>query len=193
MNWLRDWLPGWRRGIRQVAIISLDGLKSAQVDVYLNHGLLPNLALLSDIGGRYPWVDSQPFDPGTLAAAFTRRGVKVELSPPTRVTQRATLETITVDDRAQQELLIATLDRGRLIALYGRSPTENERLVIRDVHARMDEVVGKAFSFVQGESVLIAVTPGLIFASRPLGEFAATAAGLAAEVLRILGVESRDA
>ena len=45
----------------------------------------------------------------------------------------------------------------RLKQLFGPQPDESQRFVLRDVYARMDEIVGKAFSFVDERTALLAV------------------------------------
>jgi hypothetical protein len=61
------------------------------------------------------------------------------------------------------------------------------------VYARMDEVVGKAFSFLDGVSVLlVAISGELLFASCRSDRLELVEVDLPAAVLRLLGVESRD-
>jgi hypothetical protein len=44
----------------------------------------------------------------------------------------------------------------QLESLFGPTPDAEQRLVLRDVHVRMDEVVGKAMSFVDARTVFLA-------------------------------------
>lgn len=76
---------------------------------------------------------------------------------------------------------------------------------MRDLYARMDEVVGKAFSFVDATTVLLAVIPGkhgteamdggfttgFLYASRPLPGPSAAGTSVSQLVLQLLEVGCR--
>ncbi|MEX2091230.1 MAG: hypothetical protein WD971_01065 [Pirellulales bacterium] len=222
MAWLWRLLANWRISgqgrVRRVVVVGFDGLEPALVDHYLEQGLLHNLALLGDVGTRAAWVDSRPFDAASLAATIGGHGVRAVVLPALHAPGQETLQAICADDGAQQERLIAALARSRrgvivcvfdmparLQILFGPHPDEGQRSVLRDVYARMDEIVGKAFSFVDDRTVLLAAIPssnvagaatesaarGLIFASCPLDVAGPAIASLPSTVLNLLGVAER--
>jgi hypothetical protein len=224
MEWVRRLIDGWRTSgqgrVRRVIVLGFAGLEPALVDHYLEQGLLHYFALLSDIGTRASWADSRPHDAARLAGAIGKLGVQAVALPSPHLSSPADLKTICEADRLQQERLIAVLTRSRpgiiacdfdmpaqLARLLGPDPDDSERLVIRDVYARMDEIVGKAFSFVDDRTVLLAAiaspnlarsdetstTPGLIFASCAPDAIGTSEIALRATVLRLLGVAPRDA
>ena len=222
MEWIRRLLVNWlarRQGrVGRVVVVVLEGLEPALVDHYLEQGLLHNLALLGDVGTRAASVDSRPFDAASLAATIGGHGVRTVVLPALRSSGQENLQAICADDRAQQERLIAALARSRrgvivcvfdmparLQILFGPHPDEGQRIVLRDVYARMDEIVGKAFSFVDERTVLLAAIPssnvagaatesaarGLIFASCPLDVAGPAIDSLPSTVLLLLGVAER--
>jgi hypothetical protein len=159
--------------VRRVIVIVLEGLKLELVDRYLEQGLLHNLALLSDVGTRTTLDASLSNDLETVAKAVTNNRLKSVVLSPVPISGAIDLQSICVADRAQQERLIAALSRRRiqvvaamfdmplqLEMLFGPRPQSDEQLILRDVYARMDEIVGKAFSFVDTSTVLLAVIPG---------------------------------
>ena len=175
MNWFRWLIQCWRargRGtVRRVILLEIVGLEPAAVDRYLEQGLLHYLALLSDIGTREFVVDLPPsFVASTIGNAARHCGVRsVELLPPQN-SPSADVESLCLTDRQQQERMIAELSRGRrgvvacvfdlparLRQLFGPQPDEAHRLMIRDIFARMDEIVGKAHSFVDVGTELFVV------------------------------------
>ncbi len=195
MEWIRRLLADWggrRPGeIRRVVLVVLDGLEPARVDELLEQGVLHNLALLSDVGTRAKWNDSSPLALDTCAAALAKRGLRTTtLLSPERLPPQD-VDSLSAADRDQQERLIAELSRGRgglvvavfdlpaqLGRLFGPYPDASQQQVIRDVYLRMDEIVGKAYSFVDERTALVvwvrgagygdpssAPSSGLIFAS----------------------------
>jgi hypothetical protein len=63
--------------------------------------------------------------------------------------------------RRRTQVVAAVFDMPlQLERLFGPHPQSDQQLILRDVYARMDEVVGKAFSFVDETTVLLAVVPG---------------------------------
>ena len=219
MNWGRRLLENWRTGgrsrVRRVIVLGFNGLKPALVDHFLEQDLLHYSALLSDIGTRADWVDSWTLDVARLASAIGKFGVRTVALPSPHLSSPADMQAICAADRLQQERLIAALKRSRpglvacdfdmpaqLARLFGPDPDDSERLVIRDVYARMDEIVGKAYSFVDDRTVLLAAIPspttaevadGLLFASCPPDAVGRPESSLEATVLRLLGVAPRDA
>ncbi len=222
MAWLWRLLARWRTRrqsrVCHVVVVGFEGLEPALVDHYLEQGLLHNLALLGDVGTRAAWVDSRPFDAASLAATIGGHGVQVVLLPAQSAPGQENLTTICADDTAQQERLIAALARSRpgvVVCVFdmparqqilsGPHPDEGQRIVLRDVYARMDEIVGKAFSFVDDRTVLLAAIPsfnvagvatesaaqGLIFASCPLDVAGPAIVALPSTVLHLLGVAER--
>ena len=224
MNWLWRWLESWRAGgksaVRRVIVLEIDGLEPALVDEYLEQGLLHSLALLSDIGARVPLVNSPTYAiGGSICDALRKSGVRtVELLPlePPKPTD---LTAICAVDRGQQQRLFAALARlrpavvvckfdmpARLKQLFGPQPDESQRYVLRDVYARMDEIVGKAFSFVDEKTALLAVIrgessgdvaptsaeTGLLYSSRKLSDSASEGAELAAVVTGLLNPPAID-
>jgi hypothetical protein len=190
------WLPKGQGGLRRRILIEIVGPEPVAVDRYLGEGLLHNLALLSDVGGRGRLAHTAAAEIAAVRATAGQCKVRViELSPAPGV-GNSQLSTICRDDESQQarlieqlsrrpagELVVATFDMpARLRRLFGSNPSESEQLVLRDVHARMDEIVGKAYSFVD-DSVALAVViaprpdrqsicdappPALVFSSRGL-------------------------
>ena len=222
MNWLRRLLAnGWTRDrgqVRRVVVVVLEGLEPALVDHYMEQGLLHNLALLSDIGTRTRLRDSGPEFVDSLESATAKHRVRTQVLMATAIRNPPDLSAICVADRTQQERMIAALLRARrglvvvvfdmplqLARLFGPDPTDDQRQIIRDVYARMDEIVGKAFSFVDGSTVLFAAVPsgddvptadrptaGLLFSNCPPERLGLAAVNLAAGMLQLLGVERRD-
>jgi len=223
MDWVRRMLHGWRTsgrgGVRRVVVLGFAGLEPALVDRYLEQDLLHYSALLSDVGTRADWVDSRTLDAARLASAIGKFGVRTVALPSPHLSSPADMQAICAADRQQQDRLIAALARWRpgvvlsefdmpaqLARLFGPDPDARERQVIRDVYARMDEIVGKAFSFVDDRTVLLAAiagprvagaseqsaAAGLIFASCPLDAVGppgiAPGIELQATVLRLLGL-----
>jgi hypothetical protein len=208
--------------IRRVIVLVIDGLEPALVDEYLDEGLLHHLALLSDIGGRAPLLDSGAEARavcGSLRHAISRLGVQAVELPPVEPSPPADLAAICAADRQQQERLLAALARSRpavvigvfdmparLKRLFGSRPDESQRLVLRDVHARMDEIVGKAFSFVDERTALLAVVSGknpgdvtppsapvaLLFSSRKLSDSFAAEINLESAIASLLRPKARD-
>jgi hypothetical protein len=167
------WFPKGQGGLRRRILLEIVGLEPDAVDRYLGEGLLHNLALLSDVGGRGRLAHTAAAEIAVLRATAGIRKVRVvELSPAPEVGD-SQLSTICRDDESQQarlieqlgrrpsgELVIATFDMpARLNQLFGRNLSESEGLVLRDVYARMDEIVGKVYSFVD-DSVLLSVVLG---------------------------------
>jgi hypothetical protein len=164
------WWPTGQGGLRRRILLEIVGLEPAAVDRYLGEGLLHNLALLSDVGGRACSDGPLAAQTAALRATASKRGVRVIELRPALESGDSQLSTICRDDELQQarlveqlslrpsnELLISTFDMpARLNQLFGSNPSIAERLVLRDVYARMDEVVGKAYSFVD-DSVALAV------------------------------------
>jgi hypothetical protein len=174
MNLLRAILDAWRRqrtrGIRRVIVVVLEGLDIAEVDYYLEQGLLHYLALMSDIGTRFELNRAASVDCDELCRALRAERVRGVSMPRAATPPHRDLDEICATDRAQQEQMIAALRRRRnrvvacrfdmlkqLARLFGPHPSADEQLIVRDVYARMDEVVGKALSFLDGETVLMAV------------------------------------
>jgi hypothetical protein len=219
MEWIRRLLADWRgmrpAEIRRVVLMVLDGLEPARVDEYLEQGVLHNLALLSDVGTRAKWNDSSPLALDTCAAALAKRGLRTTtLLSPERLPPQD-VDSLSAADRDQQERLISELARGRgglvlsvfdlparLGRLFGTHPDAGQQQVIRDVYLRMDEIVGKAYSFVDERTTLVvgvrgagygepstaAPSSGLIFTSFRLDD----SAGVGLDVLRHLRAETGE-
>jgi hypothetical protein len=149
------------------------GLEPVALARYLDQGLLHNLALLNDVGGRNILASSNAVQFEVVRQEARRRGVRVvELAPPSNG-ESPDLAAICQNDELQQTRLIEQLSRrprndlvictfdmpARFGRLFGSDPSESEQLALRDVYARMDEIVGKAYSFV-GDSVVLAVAIG---------------------------------
>jgi hypothetical protein len=160
--WLFErWLPKGQGGLRRRILLEIVGLEPVAVDRYLGEGLLHNLALLSDVGGRGRLVGTAAAEIAVLRATAGERKMRVVDLSPAPQGGDSQLSTICRDDESQQarlieqlsrrpagELVVATFDMpARLHQLYGPNPSDAERLVLRDVYARMDEVVGKVYSF----------------------------------------------
>lgn len=174
MKYLR-WLNGSPRedrpaSVSRVIALRLEGLVPALVLRYLEEGLFQHLALLIDIGTRIELEVDVATDLGTFCAAMRSHGVHAALLPAAPLPATANLEDICAADRLQQERLIAVLKgrRQRVVAcefdmvaqlgrLYGTRLNDQQQLLMRDVYARMDEIVGKALSFVDDGTVLIVV------------------------------------
>lgn len=189
------WWPKGQGWLRRRILLEIVGLEPTAVDRYLGEGLLHNLALLSDIGGRASLDGPLAAQTAAIRATASKRGVRVIELRQALESGDSQLSTICRDDESQQarlieqlslrtsnELVIAMFDMpARLNKLFGPNPINAERLVLRDVYARMDEVVGKAYSFVD-DSVALAVVlaphrdrqsicdapPALLFSSRGL-------------------------
>jgi hypothetical protein len=176
MNWLRRLVANWRTTrpgqFRRVIVLLFDGLEPAAVDRYLDEGPLHYLALVSDVGTRDEWAEFEPLEPAEFAATLTGRGLRTVVLPALSEPPPDGLAGICAADRRQQERLLAALSRGRsevivavfdmaaqLARLYGPHPDADQQRIIRDVYARMDEIVGKAFSFVDDRTALLAVVP----------------------------------
>jgi hypothetical protein len=158
-------------GLRRIIVLVIEGLDPALVDEFLEQGLLHHLALLTDVGGHGSLVDSAlGVDDDSLGEAIGRLGVRAVELRPTKSRQSTSLAALCAADRQQQERLFAALARwrptvvigvfdlpARVKQLFGHQPDESQRLVLRDLYARMDEVIGKAFSFVDAQTVLLAV------------------------------------
>jgi hypothetical protein len=224
MDWLRRLLAKWRThgpvGVRRIIVLEIVGLEPALVDDYLEQGLLHHLALLCDIGGRALFSNSAlSAADGSLCNAIGELGIRSIVLRPAAPRQPVDLAAICAADRAQQERLFAALARSRPAVvvgvfdmparterLFGPRPDENQRLVLRDVYARMDEVVGKAFSFVDTRTALLAVIrgqacgepapsstrTGLLFSSRKLSRLGADRSDLATSISDILCSSPRD-
>lgn len=195
-------------GLQRRILLEIVGLEPAAVDRYLGEGLLHNLALLSDVGGRGRLVGTAAAEIAVLRATAGERKMRVvELSPALQGGD-SQLSTICRDDESQQarlieqlrrrpagELVVAKFDMpARLNQLFGCNPSESDGLVLRDVYARMDEVVGKVYSFID-DSVALAVVlapqndrqsicdapqPALVFSSRVLNSTSDSACTLLA-------------
>jgi hypothetical protein len=218
MDWLRRLLEAWRTRrqavVRRVVILRISGLEPALVDRYLDEGLLHYLALLADIGTRADCCEVRPKDIQLLALAAGKVGLRTVALASLLLSQPPDADAICAADLEQQERLIAALGHfrpgivlcdfdmpARLTQFFGPDPTENQRHILRDVYARMDEVVGKAFSFVDDRTVLLvaisapsdngsATSPaaaGLLFSSRRLAATAASEILLPATLLGLFG------
>ena len=200
--------------VRRIIVLVIDGLEPALVDAYLEQGLLHHLALLGDFGGRGPLVHSATgAASGSLLDAIGKLGVPVVELQPVEPRQPADLEAICAADRHQQERLFAALARSRptvvvgvfdmparVKRLFGPRPDESQRLVLRDIYARMDEIVGKAFSFVDAGTALLAAIDasktgegaspstslGLLFSSRRLSRLDSAGIDLESAVAGLL-------
>ena len=216
MGWFQRLVDRWRAGepvrVHRVFVVVLEGLDSSLVDHHLEQGLLQNLALLSDIGTRATWVDFREFDPNDLNASLAEQRLRV-VTLPASSEAPADLHAVCAADRRQQERMIAVLRRGKagvvvavfdmlaqLARLYGPQPDADQQLVIRDVYARMDEVVGKAYSFVDERTALLAairgpsdLEAGLIFASVPLDRARAAEVSLPGLVRQLLDAAPSEA
>jgi hypothetical protein len=173
--WLAEhWQKQGQGGLRRRILLEIVGLEPAAIDRYLGEGLLHNLALLSDIGQRARLDGSVATEIATLRATANQRGVRVIELTTALESGDSQLSTICRDDELRQTRLFEQLDRrpageliicsfdmpARLRRLFGSNPSESEQLVLRDTYARMDEVVGKAFSFIDDSMALaIAVAP----------------------------------
>jgi len=206
--------------LRRIIVLVIEGLEPALVDEYLEQGLLHHLTLLSDIGDRRSLVNSaMGADGRSLGDAIGKLGLPaVELRPPDP-RQPVDLAAICAADRQQQEQLFAALGRSRpavvvgvfdmparLSEFFAPRPDESQRLVLRDIYARMDEIVGKALSFVDARTVLLAVirapdtgevaTPsasaGLLFCNRRLAVPSAQNHSLEATIAGLLQPTETD-
>lgn len=211
MNWFQRWLAGWRgAGPARLVVVLIDGADLALVDRFLGEGLLPHLALLCDVGQRIDFEDGRHFEPLAILELLRERHIQAQLLSLLPLDADADLEAICVADRAQQVRMRVALGRRRwravvavfpmlaqLETLFGPAPNAEQRLVLRDVHVRMDEVVGKAFSFVDARTVLLAVvrsrrftsdgvSPAAVFVSRGVGDQPIDASDLAGFVARLL-------
>lgn len=192
-------------------------MEVARLEDYLELGLLHSLALLGDIGNCVALVESESIVRSVEIAANAER-LRSVILPAIPITSPVDLHSICAADQLQQERLIKALSRRRpqvvvaefdmlrqLENLFGNCPQPDEQLIVRDVYARMDEIVGKAFSFVDEASFLLVAIPsrqasepaareqmaGTLFSSRPLplrGEGQVSTAQL---VLDLLGSVSR--
>lgn len=220
MTWLRRLLSKWpARGqgqVRRVVLLVLDRLEPGVIDHYLEQGLLHNLALLSDVGTRSTWCESGPLSLDAFSAALAKHGMRIRMLPAALAAAPLGLDAICALDREQQERLIAELGRMRsevvvgefdmpakLERLFGTDPDDNQRFIIRDVYARMDEIVGKAYSFVDERTALLVAiqkteagrahsntsAAGLLFASCPSEQLGPPDVSISSAVLRILSVD----
>jgi hypothetical protein len=94
----------------------------------------------------------------------------------------------------------------RVEQLFGPRPDESQHLVLRDVYARMDEIVGKAFSFVDEQTALLVVVgaqrvgevappsarAGLLFSSRKLSGLIAGKIEIESAIAALLRSPPRD-
>jgi hypothetical protein len=167
--------------IRRVIVLVLQGFDWRRAEQYLGEGLLHYLPLLSDIGAHFDVGSEAAFDADSCAACLRTAGTRVELFAGMPASAEADLDELCVADRRQQEQLFTLLRRRRsgvvvatfdlltrIERLFGPQPTSEQQLVIRDVHARMDEQVGKAFSFVDSEAALVIVIPARCVNSNPI-------------------------
>ena len=224
MDWFWRLVGHWQSNgsnkIRRVIVLVIDGIEPALVDEYLEQGLLHHLALLGDIGGRTPLINSAMLAAGgSLCDAVGELGVRsVELRSVVP-RQPANLAAICAADREQQERLYTALGRSRppvvvgvfdmparVEQLFGTRPDESQRLVLRDVYARMDEIVGKAFSFVDEQTALLVVVgaqrvgevappsarAGLLFSSRKLSGLIAGKIEIESAIAALLRSPPRD-
>lgn len=157
-----------RGDARRVIVIALTGFEPAQVDRFADEGLLHYLPLLEDIGIRFSLSDASASDLESMASSLRREGIEVtRLTSDTTVAQLS-LEQICAADRRRQEQLFDVLERQRrgvalcefamlaqLASRFGPHPTAEDEFVLRDVHARMDEHVGKVLSFVDERTALV--------------------------------------
>ena len=167
--------------VRRVIVLVLQGFDWRRAEQYLGDGLLHYLPLLSDIGAHFDVGSEAAFDVDTCVLCLRTAGTRVELLTSVPTAARANLDELCAADRTQQEQLFTFLRRrrsgvvvatcdllSRIERLHGSQPTADQQLVIRDVHARMDEHVGKAFSFVDRETALVVVTPARCVESSPI-------------------------
>jgi len=158
--------------IRRVIVLVLQGFDSQRAEQYLDEGLLHYLPLLSDLGTQIDVCSEAAFDVDSCVGILRAAGTRVEMFAAMPTSAEANLDDLCVADRAQQEQLFALLRRraggvvvatfdllSRIDRLFGSQPTSEQLLVIRDVHARMDEHVGKALSFVDSETALVVIIP----------------------------------
>lgn len=170
MNWFRRWLAGWRgEGPARLVVVLIDGADLALVDRYLGEGLLPHLALVSDVGRRIDFAVGRSFEPPAIFELLRGQRIRTQILSQVPLDAAADLDAICASDRAQQDRLRVALGRRRwravvavfpmlaqLESLFGPTPDAEQRLVLRDVHVRMDEVVGKAMSFVDARTEFLA-------------------------------------
>jgi len=200
-------------GIRRVVILILEGFDTVRGRRFFDEGLLHYLPLLADIGAQLSLPDATSTDIEAIATALRAAHLKVTVLPSEATSYQATMDGICNADRVQQKKLFVALRRhrcgvvicafdmlARLERLFGPQPTVSELQILRDVHARMDENVGKALSFVDEETALLAVIPARsaalqagaapqgpeVFAGLPLPASDARSLGLAPIVLGIL-------
>ena len=159
--------------ISRVIALRLEGLVPALVIRYLEEGLFQHLALLSDIGSQAELADVVATDLDAFCIAMHRHGVHAMVLPAALLPADVNLVGICAADRVQQEQMIAALKERRdgvvvcvfdmvaqLGRLYGTPLNAEQQLVFRDVYARMDEIVGKALSFVDDRTVLVVIARG---------------------------------
>jgi len=225
MEWMRRLLAGRRATgtgqFRRVVLVVLDGLEPALVDRYLEQGWLHNIALLGDVGTRAAWINSRPVALDGCAAIVAKRGIRTTVLVPLPGPMPPDVESLCAADRDQQERLLAALMRrrpglvlsvfdlpARLVQLFGHGPVAgpdaSQQQVIRDVYVRMDEVVGKAFSFVDDRTALVvgipaqplvgasadALAAGLVFASCRTDCIDPSGVAIPSDLVRLLGVET---
>lgn len=181
--------------IRRVVVIVLEGLELDLVERSLEQGLLHNLALLSDIGTRVAFTKPQLNVVESLARVANTNSLRSVFLPAVSIAGAIDLRSICAADRAQQARLFAALSRRppqivgaefdmplQMARLFGPDPRADEQIILRDIYARMDEVVGKAFSFLDEQTALLTLIPGrhdsavadggfatgFLYASRPL-------------------------
>lgn len=206
---MANWRSNGSKPIRRVIVLMLDGLEPALVDHYLEQGLLHYLALLSDIGMRNDWQEPTPVDLGSWRADFEEHRVRVTVLPMPRDANPRDLNFLAAADRKQQENLFAALSQTRscvvvavfdmakhLQQLLAGEADDYQKQVIRDVYARMDEIVGKAFSFVDASTVLVVAAAsragGILFANRPSEALISSHNDLPRLVLRLLSIDSAE-
>jgi hypothetical protein len=211
MSWIQQLHSTWRSDgpIRRVVVLVLEGVEPGPVERYIGQGLLHNLALLGDIGARSAWKEAGAATFESLATPFREVGARVEALPAASRDASNDLDACCAADAAQQEKLFAELIRGRsgvvvaefdllarLTQQFGAEPDDKQREIVRDVYARMDEVVGKAYSFVDERTVLVVAmrgtrvadqhSGGLLFASCRLEDLGSTGESISAVVGKLL-------
>lgn len=199
MTSLRTLWDRWRGKspnlVRRVIVLVLEGFDLSFAERLWDEGLLHYMSTLSDLGARLELHGDESNSLAAAAASLRAAGVRVSSPQSCAATANANLDEICDADRTLQERLFKQLMRhpdGVVIATFdmlarierhckSRVLTDSPS-ILRDVHARMDEHVGKALSFVDESTVLIVAIPkkqelreagdnrGLweIFVSRPL-------------------------
>src|SRR5262245_45921153 len=93
MQWLRRWVRGRRArrraAVRRMIVLEIGGLEPALVGALLTEGLLPNLALLRDIGTLERLSGDAarqfPVDWQSVASTLSESGVRCQLLPTRNV------------------------------------------------------------------------------------------------------------